>query len=139
MLANKIEPKLDHTQCGLVLAVVLQTTLSLSSKFLRNFGIMLQGSTHVLSTSRKHTTGYFGKSFGSVAGVRCWRPPVTDRQFIVFLLRRLLPCRRSWITNVHRGYWPSTRVCAGTTTLHSLHQGWQTHLLSQATLSVTAE
>jgi len=34
------------------------------------------------------------KALGSVAGERCWRPPVTGRQIIVFLLRRLCPCRR---------------------------------------------
>jgi len=33
------------------------------------------------------------KALGSVAGVRCWRPPVTGRQVTVFLLRSLCLCR----------------------------------------------
>jgi len=33
------------------------------------------------------------KALGSVAEVRCWRPPVTGRQVTVFLLKSLCPCR----------------------------------------------
>jgi len=51
--------------------VALQIKFSLSSKFLRNLGSMQKTSTHVLSTSRKHTTRFLVNSFGSVAGVRC--------------------------------------------------------------------
>ena len=46
------------------LAVALQTKLSLSNKFSRNLGSMPKTSTHVLSTSRKHTTGVFVKIAG---------------------------------------------------------------------------
>jgi len=45
-------------------AVALQTTFSLSSKCLTNLRSMLKTSIHVLSNSRKHTTGFFAKSFG---------------------------------------------------------------------------
>jgi len=53
---------------------------------------MPKTSKHVLSTSRKHTT-VPRESFG-VARVRCWRPPVTGRQVIIFLFRSVCPCRR---------------------------------------------
>ena len=43
------------------------------------------------------------KPLGNAAGVRCWRPPLSGRQIIVFLLRSLCPCRRSYITTVHCG------------------------------------
>jgi len=52
--------------------------ISLSSKFLRNLGSMLKTSSHVLSTSRKHKTGFLVKSFKefSVSAVLttacCW-------------------------------------------------------------------
>ena len=35
------------------------------------------------------------KALESVAGVRCWQPPVTGHKVFVFLLRSLCPCRRS--------------------------------------------
>ena len=41
-------------------------------------------------------------ALGSVAGVRCWRPPVTDRQVTVFLMRSLCLCVRTYITTVYR-------------------------------------
>jgi len=47
-----------------VLAIALQTKISLSSKFLRNLGRMSKTFTHVLSTSREHTTELLVKSFG---------------------------------------------------------------------------
>jgi len=48
-------------------------------------------STHVLSTSRKHIwSGDSGKALGNVAGVQCWRPPVSDRSFSPTLLGPVL-------------------------------------------------
>jgi len=67
-----------------VQAVELQTKVSLSSIFLRNLRSVPKTSTHVLSNSRKHTTGFFVKS---VAGVRCWWLPVTARQVTASLTR----------------------------------------------------
>ena len=59
-----IAPKLDDTHFGFVPAVALQTKLSLSNKFSKNLGSMPKTSTHVLSTSRKHTTGFLVKIAG---------------------------------------------------------------------------
>ena len=47
-----------------VLAVALRTKLSPSSKLSRNLGSMPKTPTHVLSTSRKHTTGLSEKLSG---------------------------------------------------------------------------
>jgi len=46
----------------------LVSYLSLSSKFSRNLGNMQKTSTHILFTSRKHTTGFLVKSFGRCCG-----------------------------------------------------------------------
>ena len=51
-----------------ILAIVLQTKIPLSSKFLRNLGSMPKTFTHVLLTSRKHTIGFLMKSFGECCG-----------------------------------------------------------------------
>jgi len=48
--------------------VALQIKFSLSSKILRTLGSMPKTSTHALSTSRKHTTGFLVKSFGECCG-----------------------------------------------------------------------
>ena len=81
------------------LAIALQTKISLSSKFLRNLGSMPKTFTHVLSTSRKHTTRLRGSSWEKLWWVlrvkpQC-RPPVIDHQVTVFLLGSLCPCRES--------------------------------------------
>jgi len=47
-----------------ILAIGLQTEISLSGKFLRNHGSMPKTFTHVLSTSRKYTTEFLVKSCG---------------------------------------------------------------------------
>jgi len=70
-----------------------------------NLRSMPKTSTHVFSTSRKHTTGFLVKSLGRVAGVRSWQPPVTGSQVTVFLLRSL--CRCGWIKS------QLFTVCAG--------------------------
>jgi len=44
-------------------AVALQAIFYSPAKFLRNLGSMLKTSSHVLSTSRKHTTEFLVKSF----------------------------------------------------------------------------
>jgi len=50
------------------------------------------------SRSRKNvtplTSGPSQKALGSVSVIQCGRPPATERQAIVFLLRSLCPCRR---------------------------------------------
>jgi len=76
-------------------AVTIQKKISTLQQILRNLGSMLKTSPHVFPTSTNHTTGFLVKSFGSVVGVQCWRPPVTGRQVTVFLLSSLCPCRRS--------------------------------------------
>ena len=87
--------KADDTQFGFCPGCSTTEQISLSSKFLRNLGSMPNTFTHVLSTSRKHTTGSSWKALGSVAALRCWRPPVAGRQVIVFLLSSLCPRRES--------------------------------------------
>ena len=77
-----------------------------------NPGSPRKTSTHVFSNSGKYMTGFLVKSFGDVAGVRCWRVPLADRPVTAFLLRRLCPCRRSEITTVHCWCWTPTMVCA---------------------------
>jgi len=52
----------------LVPDVALQTKFSLSSKFSKNLGSMPWTSAHVLSTSRKHTTGFLVKNFWRCCG-----------------------------------------------------------------------
>ena len=51
-----------------ILAILLQTKISLSRKFLRIFGSMSKTFTHVLSTSRKHTNWFLVKSFAECCG-----------------------------------------------------------------------
>jgi len=59
------ETKLNDTQCGFYpVAIVLQIKISLSSNLLRNLRSIPITFTHVLLTSRKHTTGFLVKSFG---------------------------------------------------------------------------
>jgi len=55
----------------------------------RNLRNMPKMSTHILMTSRKQMTGFSWKALRSVAGVRCWRLPVTGCQVAVFLIRNL--------------------------------------------------
>jgi len=62
------------------------------------------------------------KAFGSVKGVRCWRPPVTGRQITGFLLRNLCPCRRNYSATVHRGRWTSTKLCVLLFVVYNLHE-----------------
>jgi len=56
---------------------------------------MSKTSTLVLLTWESIWMGPTCKVSGSVAGVRCWRPPVNGRQVTVFLLRSLCPRRQS--------------------------------------------
>ena len=51
--------------------------ISLSSKILRNLGSMLKTSSHALSTSRKHTTGFLMKRFGEY----CWSKVLTGARY----------------------------------------------------------
>jgi len=63
-----IELKLGIASAVFTPAVVLQTKFSLSSKFLKNLGGVPKTSRHILSTSRKYTTGFLVKSFGVCCG-----------------------------------------------------------------------
>jgi len=58
-------PKSDDTQCGFRPGRSTTDQISLPSKFSRNLGSMPKTSTHVLSTSRKHSSW---KAVGSVDG-----------------------------------------------------------------------
>jgi len=116
------EQNQEDTHCGFRPGLSPADQFSLYCKFSRNFGSMPKTSTHALLTLRKHMTGSTGKVFGSVARVRCWRPLVSGLQVTVSLLRSLFPCRRSYITTVHRGCWTPTRACAITAPIHSLYK-----------------
>ena len=106
---------------GFVPAVALQTKFTLSSKFLRNPGWMLKTSTHVLSTSRKHMTGFLMKSSGKCCGstvltAACyWLSShcISAQKFVSV----------SWESNPNCSplLLDSDRVCA-VTALHSLHE-----------------
>jgi len=63
---------LNDNQCGFCPSRSTTDHISISSNILR-FGSMLNTSSHALSTSIKHTTGFLVKSFGSLAWVRCWQ------------------------------------------------------------------
>jgi len=58
-----IESKLNDTQCGFCPNRSTTDHISLSSKISRNLGSMLKTSSHALSTSRKHTTGFLVTNF----------------------------------------------------------------------------
>jgi len=58
-----IETKLVNVQCGFRPGRSITDHSSHSGKYSRNPGSMPKTSTHVLSTSRKHKTGSFWKSF----------------------------------------------------------------------------
>ena len=73
-------------------------------------------STHVSSISKTYTTESLKKSFGECCGSRCWRPPVTGRQVVEFLIRSLCPADGA---TVHRECWTPTRVFAVTTAIHN--------------------
>jgi len=63
-----------------VAAVALQNKFPLARKFSRNPGSMPKTYTHVLSTSRKHTSGFLVKNFSGccgstvLTGASCWPP-----------------------------------------------------------------
>ena len=113
-----IEPNLNDAQCGFRPGPGNIDQVSLSSKFLRNLGSMPKTSTHALSNSRKHTTGFLLKRFVE----RCGSMVLTvGRQVTVFLIRSLCPRQESKITTVHRNCgWTLIRVCAVTGDFHSL-------------------
>ena len=107
-----------------VTAVGLQNKFPLSSKFKKSWEHTKDlYTTHVLSTSGKHTTGLLVKSFGGCCGstvfmgASCWQSSnCISAQKIVFVLTEL-------ITTVQRWRWTPTMVCAITIPLHSLYQG----------------
>jgi len=92
---------------------------------------MLRTSSHVLSTSRKHTVGFLVQTFEVFPVSAVLHPPVTGGQFTVFLLK-ICPCRESLIMTVHGCFWNPTGVCAVTTPFHSLHQWFSTFSLKGA-------
>jgi len=59
-----IESSLNDTQCSFHPGRSTTDHISHSTKFLRNLGSMLKTSSHALSISWKHTTGFLVKSFG---------------------------------------------------------------------------
>jgi len=106
-----------------VAAVAQPNKLPLSSKFSRIPRSMQKTYTHLLSISGKYMAGFLVKSFEGCCGSTVLTGAShAGCQVTAFLLRRLCPCRRSWITTVHRWSWTPTMVCAVTTPLHSLYQ-----------------
>ena len=88
-----IESKLNDTQCGFCPGCSTTDHISLSSKILRNLGSMLKMSSQICWPRESIRCGSLWKAIGSVAWVRCWRPPVAGRKVTVFLLRNLYPCQ----------------------------------------------
>jgi len=91
------ESKPNEIQCGFRPGRSTTDLIYLSSKFLKNLGRMAKTSSlHMFCRPRENIRpGSSWKALGSVAGVRCWRQPVTGRQVTVYLLRSLCPCRES--------------------------------------------
>jgi len=104
--------------------IVLQTKISLSSKFSRNFGSMPKTFTHVLSTSRKHTTGFLMKSFGECCGpvltTACYWPSshCIPAQKFVSASGKLNHNRSPLVLDSDKD------ACCHCFSLHSLHQRW---------------
>jgi len=91
-----IESNLNDTQCGFRPGrSTTEQIISLSSKFLRNLGSMLETSSHGMSTSRKHATGFLMKSFGECCVSTVLTGARYCRQAIVFLVTSLFPCQES--------------------------------------------
>ena len=117
------------------LAIAFQVKFSHYSKISRNFGSIPKTCLDLFFRPRESIRpGPSWKSLRSIAGVQCWRPPVTGCQVIKFVLRRLCPCRR--ITTVQHWPWTPTRVCTITTPLHSLHELGRQYQPSQTKLSL---
>jgi len=108
-----------------ILAIVLQTKISLSSKFLRNLGSMPKTFPHVLSTSRKHTTGFLVKSFRECCGsavltAACYWPSshCIPAQKFVSASGELNHGRSPWMLDSDKD------ACCYCFSLHNLHQRW---------------
>jgi len=92
-----------------VAAVALQTKFPLSRKISRNLGSMPKTYTDVLSTSRKHTTGFLVKNVGDccgstvLTGASCW--PSSH----CIPAQKFVSVAAVSITTVHRGCWTPTR------------------------------
>ena len=83
-------------QSCLISNAVFVPAVALHSNFSINLGSLPKTFTHVLSTSREHTTGFFVKSFGG----RCVSTVLTaGRQVTLFLLRCLCQNRRQKVFN----------------------------------------
>jgi len=105
-------------------AVALQTKFSLFIKFSRNLGRKAKASTHVLSTSKKHTTRFLVKSFG-----RCCGSTVLTVALLL-AVKSLYSCSEVCVrVDGFSGFWTPIRVCAVTTPLHIQYQGWPNFLI----------
>ena len=92
-------------------AATIQTAFSLSSKVSRNLGSTPKTSTHVLSTSRKHTTGFVVKSFGKrcrgmVLSAACYWPSshCIPAQKFVSVSTELNHNRSLWMLDSKKGW-----------------------------------
>jgi len=108
-----------------ILAKVLQTKISLSSKFLRNLGSMPKTFTHVVSTSRKHATGFLVTSFGECCKNRVltttfyWPSShCIPAQKFVSASGKLNHDRSPLVLDSDKG------ACSHCFSLHGLHQRW---------------
>jgi len=117
-------------------AVVLQTKFHSPANFWEILGVC-QRRLHMLCRPREsiRPVSSWKDLLCSVAGVRCWRPPVIGCQVTLFLFRSLCPCQESSITTVHRCCWTPTRVCAVTAHFNSLHQACSIQKARRAKLS----
>jgi len=89
-----IERKQENTQCGFRSG--LGTTYQIftpKQSFEKSWQYNVDVYTSFIDLE-KARPGSWGKAVGNVTGVRRWRPPVTSREVIAFLLWSLFPWRQ---------------------------------------------
>ena len=122
---NKIEPKLDDTQCGFCHGRNTTEQISTLQQIFKKSREHAKDlyTTHVLSTSGKHTTGFLVKSFGGCCGSTVLMGASCKQSSNCIPVEKIASVLTALITTVQRWRWAPTMVCAVTTPLHSLYQG----------------
>ena len=112
--ANVFQILTRLNQSWMTPSAVFVLTIALQTKFSANLRVIPTTSTHVLSTSRKHTARFIVKSLRTA----CFWPSChcIPAQKFVSVLAELNHNRSPWMMDSY------TRVCAVTTSLHSLYE-----------------